>query len=301
MIKQQRFYMFDQYVIFLGKWLCCVALVLFLVAGCKQTQQYSGGDSVMELKNINDIIQQKWNDLGKKKIYFAHQSVGDNIVAGIKDLASEHNQIKLDIIKTRGESAISGPIFAHSLIGRNMNPGSKMEDFLSVLASGFGEQIDIAILKFCFIDVAASTDIDKLFAKYKDLVSGITIKYPNLKFIVATVPIVMQDNSLKGDLKFLVKKIMGKEDYGYRANIAREKFNNLVREEFGGKYPIFDIAKIEASTKDGKQLQFDRKGTKTLAMLPEYSSDGEHLSVTGRKIVAEQFLVLLASIAGDER
>ena len=49
----------------------------------------SGGEmpeKTVQFPNIKDVPASKWENLSQKKIYFGHQSVGFNIIDGIKDL-----------------------------------------------------------------------------------------------------------------------------------------------------------------------------------------------------------------------
>ena len=78
---------------------------------------------------------------------------------------------------------------------------------------------------------------------------------------------------------------MGKPVYN---NINRNQFNEILRKEYEGKAPIFDLAKIESTYPDGKT---------SYSMVPDYTYDGGHLNETGRKKAAEQLLVLLANIS----
>ena len=63
-------------------------------------------------------------------------------------------------------------MFAHSPIGTNMDPGSKIARFREIMDSGVGQAADIAFFKFCFIDVDHDTDIDALFESYADFDRG---------------------------------------------------------------------------------------------------------------------------------
>ena len=54
-----------------------------------------------------------------EKIYFGHQSVGFNIMAGVKDLMKGNPQIKLNIVETTNESDFKVGLFAHSRVGEN--------------------------------------------------------------------------------------------------------------------------------------------------------------------------------------
>ena len=40
--------------------------------------------------SIKDVPAEKWKRLSQKKIYFGHQSVGNNIINGIEDLMREY-------------------------------------------------------------------------------------------------------------------------------------------------------------------------------------------------------------------
>ena len=62
--------------------------------------------------SVKDIPTAKWEKLSQKKIYFGHQSVGFNIIDGIKDLMKENPQIKLNIIETTDQSDFKSGLFA---------------------------------------------------------------------------------------------------------------------------------------------------------------------------------------------
>jgi hypothetical protein len=80
--------------------------------------------------SIKDIPESAWKKLSEKKVYFGHQSVGNNIINGIKDLMKENPQVKLNILKTKDPTDFGAPIFAHANIGKNRNPKSKIDAFI---------------------------------------------------------------------------------------------------------------------------------------------------------------------------
>ena len=52
-----------------------------------------GGNMPQEkvsLPSIKDVPAEKWQELSQKKIYFGHQSLGNNIITGIQDLMKEY-------------------------------------------------------------------------------------------------------------------------------------------------------------------------------------------------------------------
>jgi hypothetical protein len=258
----------------------------------------SGGnmpEDKVSFPSIKDVPIEKWEKLTKKKIYFGHQSVGKNIMAGVKDLTKENPKIKLNIVKTSEHADFKASIFAHSAIGNNEDPLSKIESFSGFMKKGIGGKADIASLKFCFVDIYSSTDISSLYNTYKNKMSLLRIEYPKTTFVHFTVPLLRKTNP---SLKTWIKKIMGKKDefFDDSHNVKRNEFNNLLRNEYNGKEPLFDIAKIESTYTDGKRETFEANGKTYYSLVPEYTDDGGHLNETGRNKVAEQLLILLANL-----
>jgi hypothetical protein len=245
--------------------------------------------------SIKDVPIEKWEKLTKKKIYFGHQSVGKNIMAGVKDLTKESPKIKLNIVKTSEHADLKASIFAHSAIGNNEDPLSKIESFAGFMKKGIGGKADIASLKFCFADIYSSTDIGTLFNTYKNKMALLKVDYPKTTFVHFTVPLLRK---AKLSLKTWIEKILGKkEEYFDNAhNVKRNKFNDLLRKVYDGKEPLFDIAKIESTYMDGKRETFEANGKTYYSLVPEYTDDGGHLNETGRKKVAEQLLIFLANL-----
>jgi hypothetical protein len=246
--------------------------------------------------SIKDISGSAWKKLAQKKIYFGHQSVGNNIIDGIKDLMKENSQINLNIVETSNPDDLKIGIFAHSSVGRNENPQSKIDAFAAFMEKGIGDTANIAFFKFCFVDVDAGTDIQKLFNEYKSKMLLLKKQYPKTTFIHFTVPLLKKS---KGSFKSLIKKILGKSGgfFDNQHNIKRNEFNDLLRNEFKGKEPVFDLAKIESTFPDGTRSSFSKDGRTYYSLVPDYTHDGGHLNEVGRKIVAEQLLILLANVS----
>lgn len=244
------------------------------------------------LPSIKDVPARVWQNLSQKKIFFGHQSVGFNIIDGIKDIMKENPQIKLNILETINPSDLNSPAFTHSPVGENMNPKSKSDAFAELMNDGFGDNTDIAFLKFCYIDFALGTNVDELFTTYESTMSLLRTKYPQVVFIHITVPLTTPQRGLKA----LIKKTIGKPVSGYEENIRREEFNEKLRKHYAGKEPVFDLALIESTTETGSRVTFTHKGKTGYSLAPEYTNDGGHLNERGRKIVAEQLLILLSKL-----
>lgn len=250
-------------------------------------------EKTIQFPSIQDVPASSWAKLAKKKIYFGHQSVGNNILEGVKDLMKENSQINLNIVETSDLADFKIGLFAHSMVGKNEDPRSKIDAFASFMEDGIGSKADIAFFKFCFVDVYSSTDVKKLFEDYKNRMAQLKEKYNNITFVHFTVPLTTTNATWKTWIKKLVRK---KDIWEYDHNVARNEFNQLLRNEYNGKESVFDLAKIESTFSNGRRSSFRRNGKIHYALVPEYSDDGSHLNKIGRKKAAEQLLILLASI-----
>lgn len=226
--------------------------------------------------------------VAKKRIYFGHQSVGLNIIDGINDILKEHPDAGLRIVKTTDPLALNSPVFAHSMVGENEDPVSKINDFVRSMETGIGGKAEIAFFKFCYVDITRNTDVDKVFASYKSAMQRLKDKYPNTQFLHLTVPLSLSLPSLKG----WIKGVLGREDN----NIKKNVFNAMLRREYGGRDPIFDLAAIESTYPDGRKASFISNGTTYYSLVPDYTHDDGHLNETGRRIMAGQLLKFLSQL-----
>ncbi len=246
-----------------------------------------------QYNTFNDISAAAWESLSKKKIFFGHQSVGNNIIAGLSDLLKANSQIKLNIVETTDPAALKTGVFAHFSVGKNSDPISKIEDFVRIMETNVNGKVDIAFFKFCFVDINAKTDVASIFNAYKTSLALLKQKYPKVTFIHTTVPITV----LKTTFKTWIKKItFRKYIWEYDHLIKRNQFNDLLRTEYVGKETFFDIANIESEYPNGMRAMFTRDGKSYFYMVPDYSDDGGHLNKKGRKKVAKHLLSLLVSL-----
>lgn len=244
--------------------------------------------------SIKVIPVSSWEKLSQKKIYFGHQSVGYNIIDGIKDIMKQNPQIRLNIFETSDPTHFDEGIFAHSRVGKNEDPKSKTESFDEFMRKGIGDSMDISFFKFCYVDIQKNTDKEDLFEDYKSKLSLLEKNYPRVMFIHVTIPL----RTVKIGWKTRIKEWIGKgEMWEYAGNIERNEYNSLIREEYEERKPFFDLAKIESTYPDGKRSSFTANGKLIYSLIPEYTKDGGHLNERGRKIVAEQLLILLANLS----
>jgi hypothetical protein len=242
---------------------------------------------------LNTIPQAKWDSLSKKKIYFAHQSVGQNIIDGIKDVMGHNSAIRLDIRETSNPSDLNNPLFAHSPIGLNTDPKSKIDHFREILEGGIGQVTDIAMFKFCFVDIDRKTDIESLFNYYDKTITNLEVKYPSLRIITFTVPLTNMPQGIKP----IIKRMLGMMPPFKDDNIKRNVFNHKLRDRFGKS--AFDLADAESALPGGKKACY-MVGNETYNLLnPSYTDDGGHLNAQGKQVVAIDLLLYLLSLEAD--
>lgn len=268
--------------------LCCLLITILLYA-C------GGGDMALNetpMASISDVSKATWQQLGEKRICFGHQSVGNNILGGVESIVKENTQIELNIVELEKLEGFQDPAFCHFTVGQNSDPISKNNDFSAVLDAGLGQEVDIAFYKYCYIDIQEDAKIENLFSSYRENMKSLANRYPNVKFVHVTVPLAV----VQAGPRAWVKKVLGKKIGRYDDNIKRNEFNSLMRNEYKGKNPIYDLARIESTYPNGRRMTFKKNGETYFSLVPEYARDGRHLNERGSKFVAEQLLVLLAGL-----
>ena len=248
------------------------------------------------LPTIEDVVKDLWTKLARSKIFFGHQSVGYNIVDGIKDVLKDCNYINLNLAETCDPVRFGQQIFAHAQVGRNMDPLSKIRSFEDVLDSGVGDSVDIAFFKFCYVDIFRDSNPAEIFDNYVATMDGLKNRYPRTKFLHVTVAIRSLPKNAVGGLKQSIKSLVGKPSV-LDDNMVRERYNRLLTDTYSGTEPLFDLALAESVNSSGLRCYSGKGSQKVSVMAPEYTDDGGHLNAVGRKRVAEQLLVTLAEVA----
>jgi len=262
--------------------------VIFILSSCNEVPMDSQNNSFkLAEKEINSSVM----DVANMRIFFGHQSVGQNILDGINDISEDVNN-KITIVESRIADDSSEPAFLHAGVGKNTDPLSKIVDFREIVNSGIGGKVDVAFFKFCYVDFEQTTDIKSTFKKYQETMKSLKENYPQTMFVHFTVPLI----EARLDMKGYLKKIIGRYNTKREGNIKRNQFNTMLKEEYDGKEPIFDLAGIESTYPEGKKETFEKDGGTYYALAPVYTNDGGHLNKTGRKVVAERLLYFLASL-----
>lgn len=232
--------------------------------------------------------QTDWDTLTQKRVLFAHQSVGANILNGVTRLAKRDGA---NLTIRQWESGPLEPGISHFKAGRNGEPQSKLDAFRSAVESTAAPDADIALVKLCYIDFGNSTDARKLALDYVRELDALAARYPETIFVAVTAPITTAQIGPKAWLK----RMLGRSPGQYVENAKRAEFNQILRDRFARNGRLFDLANIES--KGGGRVSEVRIDEQTVQSLdPALTYDGGHLNERGEEIVAVAFLNYLASL-----
>jgi hypothetical protein len=225
--------------------------------------------------------------IARERIYFGHQSVGANLLDGLRELAGSEG-IPLRIVEAQSASTVGPATFGHSFVAENGDPLKKLESFRAALDSG---AVDIALLKFCYVDINGDTDVKALFGHYRATIDALRTKNPRTTFIHVTLPLT----EVQTGPKALAKRILGRAPSGTIENLRREEYNQLLRAAYAGREPVFDLARIESTAPDGSAVRMRWQGAVAPALAPAYTDDGGHLNAAGRLRAARELVHVLAA------
>lgn len=237
------------------------------------------------------LTDEQWERLASKRIFFGHQSVGENIISGIRILEEDASGPRLRILSADTPEAATGPGLIEAFIGQNGSPASKADDFRAALDAGIAGAGDIVLYKHCYLDVTPTTDPEVLFAEYQQSIEAAKAAHPELVFAHVTLPLTTDDGPVKGFVKRLLGRTTARE-----LNAKRGRFNDLLLETYAGSDPVFDLAEIQSTGIDGSR-NFVRTGSGPIYTLAEgFTDDGGHLNRTGQVRVASFFLRFLGEL-----
>lgn len=238
---------------------------------------------------FRDVSDAQWRQLASRRIYFGHQSVGGNIMDGVAEVLAAHPGLGLRVADAATLDSTSGPGLYHAKVGRNEDPRGKLTEVIRV-ADATNPQV--AMVKYCYLDVTDSTDADSLFADYRQRIEALRQRHPGLVVVHITLPFTTVSSAPR---EWLSRTLRGHKTARDRM-VIRNRYNELLRSAFAGKEPVFDLARFESTRPDGARASFTRGGRQVFYLAPEYTDDGGHLNATARRAAAEEFLALLASL-----
>jgi len=269
-----------------------VVLVLcgwFPLAGCSKADGDGTGSSRARA-GPDAKLAPELRTFAQRKIFFGHQSVGRNIIEGLRQLAAREG-VPLEI-GDEDEGAAGPAIFTHGAVARNGDPVLKLQSFSGALASGPPAGVDTALVKFCYVDFSSETDVAALFTRYQDTVAALKARYPRTTFVHVTAPLT----AVPGGPKEFLKRLLGRPPAGAAENGRREDYNALVRRAYQGREPLFDLAAVESTRPDGSRVTVDLDGRAVPVLFPAYTYDDGHLNGEGQLRAARELVSVIAAI-----
>jgi hypothetical protein len=216
--------------------------------------------------------------LSRHALFFDHASVGENLMDGVRDRVNAFNGTKPTIINMNVSAGglrpdlITTGVWAESmkLALLNGDPFAKVSQFQNDLASGVGAKVDIAFMKFCFVDFGGNLDPTALFNAYQSMIAAAKAQYPNIHFVHVTAPLETVSNGAY--------------------NAVREAYSAKVRAAYGTD--VFDLALLESTCPGGRR---ELSGG-VPALCGDYTSDSGHLNANGQAWVVPELVKFLANL-----
>ncbi len=244
-----------------------------------------------------EVTDHMVDTVSQHTIYFGHKSVGADIISGLEELVSDN---RITILESRDVHSFAKYSFLHSGIGANTLPLSKIDAFKDVMHSGFGNRADFAFFKFCFVDFHEETDINEVFTHYTKTLHELNNTYPETTFIHVTTPLIAKNTNLQTKLKNTIKPFIGRTVFTYKNNIYIHRYNKLIRAEYEGVEPIFDLARLESTIPDGDILTVAIDNEEVPFLYDKYASDEGHLSSYGGRYIARHLLSTIYDLIQSE-
>lgn len=237
------------------------------------------------------------------KTFFAHQSVGADILTGIDELARTDPGIaqvcELPQAQARGQLDLTHSLLIlHQRVGTNREPLGKIAAFRAVLDAKHRPEVDVALLKFCYVDITTQAEAEALWRHYEAAIEELSTVHPGVQLVHCTVPL----RSLpEGPYAWLRRRVLGHRHPAFAANRARDWFNGQLRERFGSGHRLFDLAALESRRANGKPCELIDAGTRVPSLAREWTYDGGHLNDQGRTMAAAAFLEFLQTLQDSSK
>jgi len=197
--------------------------------------------------------------LARRRLFWGHQSVGDNLIDGAGSLGYGWNGVW-------GGSDYDGTTWGHGYVEDNGDPWRKIRSFGSfVRDAGIGARVDAAGFKFCWIDFEPDTDVEALLDAYDAALADLAGDYPALRFLHVTTPLTSDDAA---------------------RNAVRWRYGRSLIDAHAGTGVVLDLAAIESTDSNGQACTLG--GVRRLC--DEWRDDEGHLNAAGRSHAAKAFL-----------
>ena len=242
--------------------------------------------SMSEIKPqpLDDATREALRRVANTRVFFAHQSVGQNMLSGLERLLEEA-ELEWPIVKSGSAAPSERPLLLQDTPGLNGNPRSKIDGFAAAVNDLTDPKPKLAFMKLCYVDITPDTNVDELFAHYRETLSALQKDHGDITFGHVTVPLTVYTHGMKER----VYRSIGRRVWADASNIKRHEYNQRLREAFRTA-PILDLALVESTYPDGRREKFEAEGTTAYSLIPGYASDDGHLNEVGQRRAAAELV-----------
>ena len=221
--------------------------------------------------------------LKNRTVFFAHMSVGTDLMDGIRNLKTGIQVEQLYPDHTQRLAAIgSQTAFYELAMDSNVvgvDPHAKIREFVRLMNGiSSADRLDIAFVKLGYPNFNRSSNVNDIFEHYRLAIQELEDTFRTVTFVHATSP--------------LYKEITDDPFYN-DDNTQIEMFNKNLRDAYPGQ--VFDLAKLESIRCDGSMATL--KEDKTVrALADDWARDTGHLNEGGRKRFGGALIAFLAQV-----
>lgn len=230
------------------------------------------------------------------RFLFAHQSIGQDISRRIPIVYKSAKLPAPKVVTWNKAKTTKGPLVATATVGTNGNAVSKLRAFARLVNDAPRGSMKVALLAFNYQDVDAESDVDELFQSYVDTMTSLEAASPDISFLFATVPVTTANSWSEVD-RSTITGLSNANQPVWQDNIARERFNTLIRERYADTGRLYDIAALQAEIKGDKVAAKQHEDLWYYVMYPGNSSNGKRLNDAGSRRLAKTLILLVNAAA----
>ncbi|TAN33616.1 hypothetical protein EPN28_02290 [Patescibacteria group bacterium] len=216
-------------------------------------------------------LAQKLSSLAKDRIWFGHQSVGAQILDGVNRVLEKNPNSGVSVVEIARAADLRPGIIGNNNIGENEDPQSKLDAFAQKLRGGIGANVDLVLMKLCFVDFPGNLS----FETYQSTIAALQKEFPGVKFLHMTAP-------------------LGEAGDAASHNDLREAWNDKLRKAYPAEQ-VFDIATLESMNNNGELcVNKADDGVNHLCLNQSWAeNDGGHVNTAGADMLAAKFIDFL--------
>ena len=258
---------------------------------------------------VTETSARPW-DITQRYMFFGHNSVGGNIVAGIgsvtnlrilspgtgdvSNYGARHFNTTTNDHSTRRPALLNTAYGLYSSYDGAITSINRFVDQVHGIMNGTmngnnfipGQRLDIVFMKFCYVvyENITNAQVDLIFNHYATQMALLQTEFPELIIVHFT-----QTNRPCGNFQLI-----------YDANARAMRYRQHILDTYGRTGRVFDLTLTEAT--NGQNVNYcpytDSEGNPVLGMQQGYSVGGNdgHLNDTGRRAVGNALADFLARV-----